>query len=202
MKRICRSCDTKIGWGEEHTNCRRCHRTVHIPRISPSAGATWVRSHTIDELPTLSHGTPFELGPCAFAFLPRRNQETENYCRPCWFQVLGEEASRLERAQRLEDAARVFEYAGRIDEAGRLRGQSRTTRLETRSVHVNLDINQLIAQVKQGGIVVPYACPRCGGTVEVGPSTQLEGLKYCEYCGTALEVTSLAAVLQRALGFD
>jgi DNA-directed RNA polymerase subunit RPC12/RpoP len=64
---------------------------------------------------------------------------------------------------------------------------------------ISVDLNRLIRQVKDGGIVVVYRCPHCGGKLKVGRDATVESLKVCEYCGTEIEAMELADFLRTAL---
>lgn len=62
-----------------------------------------------------------------------------------------------------------------------------------------MDLNTLLKQVRDGGIVVIYRCPSCGGKLKVGKDTSVESLKVCEHCGSEIETIELADFLKTAL---
>jgi DNA-directed RNA polymerase subunit RPC12/RpoP len=62
-----------------------------------------------------------------------------------------------------------------------------------------LDLNELIRQVREEGIVVVYRCPNCGGKLKISKDTNVEALKVCEHCGSEIETVDLADSLRTAL---
>jgi len=62
-----------------------------------------------------------------------------------------------------------------------------------------LDLNELIRQVGEGGIVVVYRCPNCGAKLKISKDTNVETLKVCEHCGSEIETVDLADSLRTAL---
>jgi lysine biosynthesis protein LysW len=105
-------------------------------------------------------------------------------------------AAYAEKVGRFNDAAWYYESLGMVEEARRARDRARGLGLKT---EVTVDLNALLQQVKNGGIVVVYKCPSCGGVLKIGKTTGLEQLKVCEHCGAEIEVVSLAEVLRAAL---
>lgn len=69
-------------------------------------------------------------------------------------------AENLERCGRTEDAAKVFEGLRMYDKARELREKDRQIIVKKTDVSVNL--NALLQQVKDGGIVAIFRCPHCG----------------------------------------
>jgi len=63
----------------------------------------------------------------------------------------------------------------------------------------SVDLNELIRQIKEGGIVAVYRCPHCGGKLKISKDTSVETLKVCEHCGTEIETVDLADFLRTAL---
>lgn len=63
----------------------------------------------------------------------------------------------------------------------------------------SVDLNELIRQVRDGGIIVVYRCPHCGGKLKVDKETNVETLTVCEYCGSEIETVDLAEYLRTAL---
>ena len=70
-------------------------------------------------------------------------------------------AQNLERCGRVQDAAKVFEELRMYDKARELRERDRHIIAKKTDVSVNL--NALLQQVKDGGIVAIFRCPHCGG---------------------------------------
>lgn len=64
---------------------------------------------------------------------------------------------------------------------------------------ISVDLNVLLKQVKDGGIVAVYRCPHCGGKLKIGKDTSLKSLETCEHCGSEIEAMVLADFLRVAL---
>jgi len=99
----------------------------------------------------------------------------------------------LERAGRREEAAEIYEQYQMYDKAGELRGMAKKT------ISIVVDLNKLIQQVRDGGIVAVYRCPHCGGKVKIGKATNIESLRVCEHCGSEIESVELADFLRTIL---
>ena len=97
------------------------------------------------------------------------------------------------RAGRFEDAARSYEDLTMYEEAGRIRKMAMQERNTSRNVSVNM--NQLIDQVRQGGLALPYKCPNCGGSLKIDKDFA-PGIKVCAYCGTPLDTTVIASLMK------
>jgi len=100
-------------------------------------------------------------------------------------------------ARRFEDAAKLYEKMGMYEEAGKLRAKGGEIRIK--KTEVSVDLNSLLRQLKEGGIIVVYRCPHCGGKLQVGKDTSVESLKHCEHCGSEIEAVDLADFLRTAL---
>lgn len=64
---------------------------------------------------------------------------------------------------------------------------------------ISIDLNKLLKQIKDGGIVVVYRCPHCGAALKVGKNTKIEQLRLCEHCGSEIESMDIADFLKTAL---
>lgn len=71
------------------------------------------------------------------------------------------------------------------DKARELR--ERDKQVVVKSTNVSLNPNQLLQQVKDGGIVAVYRCPHCGGKLKVDKNVGIAKLKVCEHCGSEIE---------------
>jgi DNA-directed RNA polymerase subunit RPC12/RpoP len=103
----------------------------------------------------------------------------------------------LVTARRFEDAAKLYEKLGMYEEAGKVRAKG--GEISVKRTEVSVDLNTLLREVKEGGIVVVYRCPNCGGKVKVSKETSVDSLKYCEHCGSKIETMDLAEFLRTAL---
>jgi DNA-directed RNA polymerase subunit RPC12/RpoP len=106
-------------------------------------------------------------------------------------------AKKIVAAGRPLDAAHVYETYGMYDEARDLREKDR--QIIVKKTEVSVDLNALLQQVKDGGIVAVYRCPHCGGKLKVGKDSQLEKLKVCEHCGSEIKTMDLADFLRTVL---
>ncbi len=102
-------------------------------------------------------------------------------------------ASSALRAGRNEDAARAFEELTLFEEAGRVRKMALQEKNTSRNVSVNM--NQLLDQVRQGGLALPYKCPSCGGSIKIDKDFDPD-IKVCGYCGTPLDTTVISTMLK------
>ncbi|MCG7844335.1 MAG: hypothetical protein MIO90_02760 [Methanomassiliicoccales archaeon] len=97
------------------------------------------------------------------------------------------------RAGRFEDAARSYEFLTMYEEAGRIRKMALHERNTSRNVSVNM--NQLIDQVRQGGLAFAYKCPSCGGSINIDKDFN-PGMKVCGFCGTPLDTSVIASLIK------
>ena len=119
-----------------------------------------------------------------------------------YFTTSEEEMERVQlsnwiRAGRFEDAAMLYEKKGMYDEAGAIRAKARQVSVSNKIV--NVDLNALIRQLAEGGIVAVYKCPHCGGKLKVGKTTTADSLKICDHCGSEIETMDIADFLKTAL---
>ena len=107
-------------------------------------------------------------------------------------------ASNLEKCGRPLDAAKIYEEKLRqYDKAKLLRQHDKQVIVKHTDVSINL--NELLKQVKEGGIVAIYRCPHCNGALKVNDKTSLKSLKTCEHCGSEIETVDLVDFLKTAL---
>jgi hypothetical protein len=106
-------------------------------------------------------------------------------------------AENLERCGRVQDAAKIFEELRMYDKSRELRERDRHIIVKNTNVSVNL--NALLQQVKDGGIVAIFRCPFCGGKLKINRSTTVESLKICEHCGSEIQSVDLVDFLKTAL---
>ncbi len=114
----------------------------------------------------------------------------------------GSRASLLQRAQnlilaeRLEDAAKIYDHLDMWKEAGELRRRARAQVV----THIEVDMNDLIDKMRNGGLTASYACPSCGGSIKISGATPTTSLTTCSFCGAALRMTDIAELLTRVTG--
>jgi len=106
-------------------------------------------------------------------------------------------AQNLERCGRTTDAAKVFEELRLYDKARELREKDR--HIIIKKTDVSLNINTLLQQIKNNGLVAIYRCPHCGGKLKIDKNVSMDKLKVCEHCGSEIETMDLADFLRTAL---
>ncbi len=107
------------------------------------------------------------------------------------------QAQNLEKAGRFEEAALVYDKYGMFEESKKLRRKEKE--VTVKQTGVTVDLNRLLQQVKDGGIVAVYRCPHCLERFKVDGETTLSSLKTCQYCGTKIEALDLVDFLKTAL---
>ena len=106
-------------------------------------------------------------------------------------------AQNLEKCGRTADAAKVFEELRMYDKARELREKDR--HIVVKKTDISINLNSLLQQVKEGGIVAVFRCPHCGGKLRIESKTTLNSLKTCERCVSEIESMDLADFLKTAL---
>jgi uncharacterized protein (DUF983 family) len=106
-------------------------------------------------------------------------------------------ANNLEQCGRTQDAAKIFEEMRMYDKARELREKDR--HIVVKKTDVSINLNSLLQQVKEGGLVAVFRCPHCGGKLKIESKTTLNSLKKCEHCGSEIESMDLADFLKTAL---
>jgi uncharacterized protein (DUF983 family) len=107
------------------------------------------------------------------------------------------QAKHFETLREFENAAKIYKSLRMYEEAGKVR--AKRDELTVKRTDVSLNLNTLLKQVKDGGIVAIYRCPHCGGKLKVGSKTTLKSLRTCEHCGSEIEAVDLADFLKTAL---
>ena len=103
----------------------------------------------------------------------------------------------LLKAGNYEEVARLYEKKGMYEEAGRVRARNRE--ITVKKTEVKVDLNNLLKQVAEEGIVAVYRCPHCGGRLKIGKDTAATNLRVCEHCGSEIETMDLADFLKTVL---
>lgn len=105
-------------------------------------------------------------------------------------------ARHLVEAERHEDAAKIYEDLGLWKDAGEIRRSGR----RQVSTQVHLNVNDLIEQVRRGGLATIYACPACSSPIRISGETTASALDACAYCGSAIKSTDLVEFLSKVVG--
>jgi predicted Zn-ribbon and HTH transcriptional regulator len=113
--------------------------------------------------------------------------------RPVVAELVG--AMNMEKAGNYEGAAKVFESQKLWTLAGKVREKNRIQMVK----HVTVDMNQLLDQIGTRGLAVPYKCQNCGAGITIDKNSNVTGLKFCSYCGTAYNIEDMSKIVQEAL---
>ncbi len=99
-------------------------------------------------------------------------------------------------AERHEDAARLYESIGLWKEAGD------TRRLRQRQVvtQVQVNLNELVNQLRALGLSATYTCPACRSPFTITPETKPDTLAKCPRCGAVIMPTDLIQAIARVVG--
>jgi DNA-directed RNA polymerase subunit RPC12/RpoP len=107
-------------------------------------------------------------------------------------------ARNLEKCGRPLDAADIYERNLKLyDKARALREMAK--HVIVKQTDIRVDLNKLLQQLKDGGIVVLYRCPNCNATLKINKDTSVESLRTCEHCGSEIGTMNLADFLKTAL---
>lgn len=71
--------------------------------------------------------------------------------------------------------------------------------ISIKKTEVSIDLNSLLRQLKDGGVVAVYRCPHCGGKLKIDRNASMDKLRVCEHCGSEIETMDLADFLKTAL---
>ncbi len=103
-------------------------------------------------------------------------------------------AQKMLQAEDFEGAAREYEALGMWDKAAEARRRDHTV------TQVQVNLNELIDQLKASGVSTNYTCPSCGSRIPITGDTNLAALATCSYCGSVIRMTDLADFLTKVLG--
>jgi hypothetical protein len=106
-------------------------------------------------------------------------------------------ANHFETLREFENAAKIYKSLGMYEEAGRIR--AKRDELTVKKTDISLNLNALLQQIKDGGIVAIYRCPHCNGKLKIGDKSTLKSIRTCEHCGSEIEAMDLADFLKTAL---
>ena len=102
-------------------------------------------------------------------------------------------AKHLEEVGLPHEAANIYDkYLKMYDKARELR----TNNITIKKMTLTVDLNELLRQIRDGGIVAIYKCPHCGGKLKVGKDSTVEKMQICEYCSNKIETADLTEFLR------
>lgn len=113
--------------------------------------------------------------------------------------VLREEGLQLaqtyEAAGKHDEAAAEYEKLGLWEQAREVREKAISLRTTQKVVEVN--VNQLIEQMRAGDLMATYKCPTCTAPLTVDKNSTEDTLKFCAYCGAAIQTQDIAEVIAK-----
>lgn len=185
---ICPFCNGPITEKDMRAGCSLCGCMVHhncasnrISAYNPTQIGWFLRIYRLNAI--------FVWGRYQYSFCPKCQEVLKNQSLPPLIQ-------RLELTARYDELAQLYEDFGFLAEAGKVRNQKNRHHVK----NVNVDLNTLIEQMKSGNLSIPYKCSSCGASLTIGSGMGEGGVKYCSYCGSAINTEALLAVIQQALG--
>ncbi|MDW5562919.1 MAG: hypothetical protein SA339_06790 [Methanomassiliicoccus sp.] len=183
----CVCCNAPVTAKDLQMTCSMCGYGMHqhcalnnISSYSPRQIEWFKRSYRL---------APFiHYGRYAYTFCPRCQNVLRN-------QFLPPLAERLELNARYEELAQLYEDFGYLAQAGQVRNRKNHQVVK----NINVDVNGLIDQMNSGSLSIPYKCPCCGASLNVHSSMGENGVKFCQYCGTAINTEMVSNVIKQAL---
>ncbi len=183
----CICCNGPITEKELQIACSMCGYGMHqhcglnnVSRHTPQQIEWFRRSYRLNQF--------VHYGRYYYSFCPRCRNVLDN-------QFIGPMAHRLEVTARYDELAQLYEDFGYLVQAGQVRNRANRQVVK----NINVDVNDLIDQMSSGSLNVPYKCPNCGAALTVHSNMGDSGVKYCQYCGTAVNTEAVSNVIKQAL---
>jgi len=88
-----------------------------------------------------------------------------------------------------------YEKLGLWEQAREVREKAISLRTTQKVVEVN--VNQLIEQMRAGDLMATYKCPTCTAPLTVDKNSTEDSLKFCAYCGAAIQTQDIAEVISK-----
>ncbi len=102
-------------------------------------------------------------------------------------------ATNMEKSGNYEKAAHIYDNLFWWDEAGRVRAKKNINK------NVTINVNQLIEQLRSGGLALNYKCQNCGALITFDKDTRSDAYKFCKHCGSAIDVTTINDLLVNSI---
>jgi len=80
-------------------------------------------------------------------------------------------------------------------EAGDVRRQGNATTVK----NISVNRNELMADLRRGGLALNYKCHNCGGTLTIDGRSASSTVSFCPYCGSKIDTETLASLIRTAL---
>jgi DNA-directed RNA polymerase subunit RPC12/RpoP len=197
---VCSRCGKFLSLGriaDKKAMCKECERKFHQEQLNAQLREEQRKTDHICAIvaihPELKDKIGRRLGVTRVDGSVRADAHA--YSEICDWEAKVAHAKNLQLARRYEDAAVCYEQLGLWKEAGIVRDKKSSTTVK----HVTINLNDLIDKLRAGGLSVPYKCTGCGATITIGKDSNPESLKFCSYCGSAMNVEMLTGILRDAL---
>jgi DNA-directed RNA polymerase subunit RPC12/RpoP len=183
----CICCNGPITEKDMQMPCSLCGYGMHyqcgvnnLSRHTPQQIKWFMRSYHLKQV--------YHYGRYYYTFCPRCQNVLNT-------QFLGPLAHRLELTARYEELAQLYEDFGYLAQAGQVRNRMNQHVVK----NITVDVNSLIQQMNSGSLNIPYKCPNCGAALNVRSDLGENGVRYCQYCGTAINTEIVSNVIKQAL---
>ncbi|MEM3641252.1 MAG: hypothetical protein QXH37_04965 [Candidatus Bathyarchaeia archaeon] len=189
--------DTSYARIARHAGNKIIKRTIIDPNNSQ-----WVTDKLLNLIKSGSKWSVFPPWPEGNWQVRRKSKRGKNYWDDIflpWFirKIILIKAQEFEKAGRYEEAAKLFEVLKMPEEAGRVRRKDKE--IIVKEVEIFVDLNHLLQQIREGGLVVVYRCPHCGGNIKISKDSNIISLATCQYCGSNIATIDLINYLKAAL---
>ncbi|MEJ2242181.1 MAG: hypothetical protein P8Y18_08575, partial [Candidatus Bathyarchaeota archaeon] len=121
----------------------------------------------------------------------------KNFFERIYKKTLLKKAGILLEVKRFEEAAKIYEDLGMYKEAGNAR--IKYNQLSIKNTEIKVDLNRLLNQIKDNGLIVVYRCPHCGAPLKVSNDSNIESIRICQHCNTEIKLFDIADFLRTAL---
>jgi len=84
-------------------------------------------------------------------------------------------------------------------EKGKYNPESKLPSVKQEILLKKVDLNELLKQISQEGLVVIYRCPHCNANIKISKDSTLGKLRTCEHCGSEIRILDLEDLLRTTL---
>ena len=102
-------------------------------------------------------------------------------------------ATNLEKSGNFEKSAQIYDNMLWWDKAGRVRAKKNINK------NITINVNQMIDQLRSGGLAFNYKCQNCGALIIFDKDSRSDALKFCKYCGSAIDITTINDLLVNSM---
>lgn len=184
-------------------SCIACGGPIYDKEFPPACSLCGYSLHYQCALNNLSRYSPQQIGwfqrSYRFGSFVHYGRMHHTFCPACQkllkTQFLTPMIQRLELTARYDELAQLYEDFGYLAESGMVRNRKNHQVIK----NMNIDVNNLIDQMKSGSLNVPYKCTSCGASLTIHSDLGENGVRYCTYCGTAINIEAVSNLIKQAL---